>query len=68
MASKARTLALADSRLAINDVAKTLNRATQFCGSAMVKVPTGDKKKKMKTRVATIEDSAGLKKSPSALQ
>jgi hypothetical protein len=58
MASNARALALADSRLAINDVARKLNRATQFCGSAMVKVPTGGKKKKLKTSVARIEDSA----------
>ena len=32
-------------RLAISDVARKLNRATQFCGSAIVNVPTGGKKK-----------------------
>src|SRR5438876_11899539 len=58
VASRARALAFADSRLAIKDVARKLNKATQFWGSAMVKVPTGGRKKKLKTRVATIDDSA----------
>ena len=60
-ASRARALAFADSRLAIREVARKLNRATQFCGSAIVKVPTGGKKKKLKTRVARIDDTAASK-------
>ena len=45
-------------RLAISEVARKLNNATQLCESAMVNVPTGGKKKKLKTRVASTEESA----------
>ena len=54
-ASKARRLASADRRLAISAVVRKLNRATQFCGSAIVNFPTGGKKKKLKVSVAAIE-------------
>ena len=36
-------------------VVRKLNKATQFCGSAMVNLPTGGKKKKLNVSVAAIE-------------
>ena len=59
-------LGFADSRLAMRAVARKLNSATQFCGSAMVNVPTGGKKKKLKVRVAAMEASVASAKSPGA--
>jgi hypothetical protein len=47
-------------------VARKLDNATQFCGSAMVNVPTGGRKKKLKTNVASIEASAASR-NPHAL-
>src|SRR6266567_2618412 len=61
IASTARAFAFAESRLAISEVARKLKRATQFCGSAIVNVPTGGKKKKLKTSVARTEDTAASK-------
>ena len=61
-ASKARRLASVESRLATSDVVKKLNRATQFWGSAIVNLPTGGKKKKLKVSVAVIEASDASKK------
>src|SRR3984893_8561374 len=55
IASRARRFAFADSRLAISEVARKLNKATQFWGSAIVNVPTGGRKKKLKRRVERIE-------------
>jgi hypothetical protein len=34
-------------------VARNATNATQFCGSAIVRVPTGGRKKKLKHRTAT---------------
>ena len=58
IASDALALAIVDSRLAIRETAKKLNRATQFCGSATVNVPTGGKKKKLNRSVASSDDTA----------
>src|SRR5438132_9703290 len=58
MASSVRRLVLADKRLAISDVARKLNNATQFCGSAMVSVPTGGRKKRLNATVARSEDTS----------
>jgi hypothetical protein len=44
-----------ERRLATSAVVKKLNNATQFWGSAIVNLPTGGKKKKLKVRVAAIE-------------
>ena len=57
-ASSVRRLAFAESRLAISDVLRKLKRATQFWGSAMVSVPTGGRKKKLKAKVAEMEAAA----------
>jgi len=66
MASRALRLATAERRLAISDVARKLNKATQFCGSAIVNVLMGGRKKKLKVRVASTEAKARLQKAPSA--
>ena len=42
----------------MREVARKLNRATQFCGSATVNVPTGGRKKKLNRSVASNEDRA----------
>ena len=65
-ASRARRLASADRRLATSAVVRKLNRATQFCGSAIVNLPTGGKKKKLKASVAAIEAHADFDESPGA--
>src|SRR6202795_471393 len=44
-----------EKRLAVTEVARNANSATQFCGSAMLKVPTGGKKKKLKHNTAKTE-------------
>jgi hypothetical protein len=55
MASKALCLALVDKRLAMSEVVRNVNRAIQLCGSAIFSVPTGGRKKKLRTRVAAID-------------
>ena len=40
--------------------------ATQFCGSAIVSVPTGGRKKKFRQKVATTEAPAATARSPVA--
>jgi hypothetical protein len=54
-ASEARRFAIVDNRLAIRDVVRNVNKATQFWDSAILNVPTGGKKKKLKARVAAME-------------
>ena len=54
-------MAFVDSRLAINEVTRNEKRATQFCGSVIVNVPTGGRKKKLKTSVEAIEESDASK-------
>ena len=54
-ASTARRFARAESWLAISDVARKANSATQFCGSAIVTVPIGGRKKKLKHSTAAAE-------------
>src|ERR1700676_3335038 len=44
-----------ESWLAISEVARNAASATQFCGSAIVNVPTGGRKKKLKASMATTE-------------
>jgi len=57
---------MADRRLAMSEVARKLNKATQFCGSAIVNLPIGGKKKKLKRRVARTEANAASR-NPHAL-
>ena len=66
IASRARRLAIVDRRLAMSEVARKLNKATQFCGSAIVNLPTGGKKKRLKRRVARTEAKAASR-NPHAL-
>ena len=54
-ASCVRARATADRLLATRLTARNANSATQFCGSAIVKVPTGGRKKKLKQSIATTE-------------
>ena len=51
-------MAFVDSRLAMSEVTRNEKKATQFCGSAIVKVPTGGRKKKLKVSVEAIEQRA----------
>src|SRR4030095_16823495 len=55
MASRARACADADRLLAIIATLRKTNNATQFCGSAMVKVPSGGMKKKLMTSIAMLD-------------
>src|SRR5438128_2161412 len=55
MASRARSCAAADRLLAITATTRNANKAIQFCGSAIVKVPTGGRKKKFNVSIATID-------------
>ena len=50
IASRARSCAAADRLLAMTATTRNANRAIQFCGSAMVKVPTGGRKKKLRSQ------------------
>ncbi len=54
-ASWVRARATAERLLATRLTARNATRATQLCGSAIVKVPIGGRKKKLKLRTATIE-------------
>ena len=42
--------------------ARKANSATQFCGSAIVHVPTGGKKKKLKHNMATTEVATAIQR------
>ena len=55
MASAARSRATADKRLATRLTARNVNSATQFCGSAIVNVWTGGRKKKLNATIAAID-------------
>ena len=55
IASRARSCAAADRLLAMTATTRNANSAIQFCGSAMVKVPTGGRKKKFSASIATTE-------------
>ena len=63
-ASNARRLASADRRLAMSAVVRKLNRATQFCGSAMVNLPTGGKKEEIEGECGGDRGDGGLEESP----
>ena len=54
-ASDVRARATADRLLATRLTARNATSATQFCGSAMVSVPTGGRKKKLNATMATRE-------------
>ena len=54
-ASLARARATADRLLATRLTARNANSATQFCGSAIVNVPTGGRKAKLKKSTAITE-------------
>jgi hypothetical protein len=49
--ARARSWAEADSLLATTATARNTASTTQFCGSAMAKVPTGCRKKKLKVSI-----------------
>src|SRR5262245_13391095 len=55
VASSARARATADRLLATRLTARNTKSAIQFCGSAIVKVPTGGRKKKLKESTATTD-------------
>ena len=55
MASCARRFASAERRLAIRAVIRKLNNAIQFCGSAMVNLPIGGRKNRLKASVEATE-------------
>src|SRR5262250_3125372 len=55
LASRVCRRARSESWLAITEVTKKASSATQFCVSAMVKVPTGGRKKKLKQSAAAME-------------
>ena len=57
VASRALCLTLAESWLATTAVTRNANSATQFCGSAIVKVPTGGRKKKLKHSIPATEET-----------
>ncbi len=52
---------MVESLLAISEVVRKLNSATQFCGSAIVKVPTGGRKKKLSASAAATDATAASK-------
>src|SRR5262245_37137685 len=54
-ASRVRSRAASESLLAITATIRNAKSATQFSGSAMVNVPTGGRKKKLRTSIATID-------------
>jgi len=54
-ASSWRARATAERLLATRLTARNANSTTQFCGSAMVKVPTGGKKKKLRHSIAATD-------------
>src|SRR5262245_11168141 len=60
-ASSVRARATAERLLATRLTARKANSAVQFCGSAIVKVPTGGKKKKLKARTAAIETATATR-------
>ena len=51
-ASRVRARATADRLLATRLTTSSANSAVQFCGSAIVRVPTGGRKKKLKASTA----------------
>src|SRR3954466_9142418 len=51
-ASRSRARTRAERLLATTLTARNANNATQFCGSAIVNVPTGGRKKKLKHNIA----------------
>ena len=55
-ASRARSCAAADRLLAMTATTRNANSAIQFCGSAMVNVPTGGRKKKLSVSIASERD------------
>src|SRR5262245_59458125 len=59
-ASSARARAVDDSWLATTLTTRNAKSAIQFCGSAMVNVPTGGRKKKLNVSIATIETQMAI--------
>ena len=55
IASCVRALATAERLLATRLTARKANNATQFCGSAIVNVSTGGRKKKLRQSIETME-------------
>ena len=59
-ASSVRARATADRLLATRLTARKAKSATQFCGSAIVKVPTGGRKKKFRHSMATTDVTTAI--------
>ena len=60
MASCVRARATADRLLATRLTARNANSATQFCGSAIVNVPTGGRKKKLRLSIAATDVTTAI--------
>ena len=61
-ASAVLVRATADRLLATRLTARNANSATQFCGSAIVRVPIGGRKKKLKQSIAATEVTSAARK------
>ena len=64
MASEARACAAADRLLAITATTRNAKSAIQFCGSAIVNVPSGGRKKKLSVSIAAIETTIAAQRRP----
>ena len=64
IASRARSCAAADRLLAITATTRKANKAIQFWGSAMVKVPTGGRKKKLRVNIAATDATIATRSRP----
>jgi len=64
-ASRVRRCAIDDKWLAITPTARNVKSAIQFCGSAIVNVPTGGRKKKLNTSMAASDVTIATGRLPS---
>ena len=62
IASRARSCAAADRLLAMTATTRNANSAIQFCGSAIVNVPTGGRKKKFNVSIATTDTTIAIRR------
>ena len=60
IASRARSCAAAERLLAMTATTRKANNAIQFCGSAIVNVPTGGRKKKLSVSIARSETTIAV--------
>src|SRR5215204_2162458 len=64
IASDARACAAADRLLAMTATTRNAKSAIQFCGSAMVNVPSGGRKKKLSTSIAAPDTTMAAHRRP----